>query len=42
MGAAMSGQIMFSGDLGLAMNLLGVVDDLRGIYTTAKAQAETA
>lgn len=42
MGAAMSGQIMFSGDLGLAMNLLGVVDDLRRIYTTAKAQAETA
>ncbi|MDK2931112.1 MAG: hypothetical protein PWR07_1243 [Bacillota bacterium] len=42
MGAAMSGQIMFSGDLGLAMNLLGVVDDLRRIYTTAKARAGTA
>lgn len=42
MGAAMSGQIMFSGDLGLAMNLLGVVDDLRRIYTTAKAHAGTA
>lgn len=42
MGAAMSGQIMFSGDLGLAMNLLGVVDDLRRIYKAARAQAETA
>lgn len=42
MGAAMSGQILFSGDLGLAMNLLGVVDDLRGIYKAARAQAETA
>ncbi|MGE5592497.1 MAG: SCP2 sterol-binding domain-containing protein, partial [Betaproteobacteria bacterium] len=40
-GAAMSGQIMFSGDLGLAMNLLGVVDDLRRIYKAARAQAET-
>lgn len=42
MGAAMSGQIMFSGDLGLAMNLLGVVDDLSRIYKAARAQAETA
>ncbi|NLG80683.1 MAG: SCP2 sterol-binding domain-containing protein [Firmicutes bacterium] len=42
MGAAMSGQITFSGDLGLAMNLLGVVDDLRRIYKAARAQAGTA
>ena len=42
MGAAMSGQITFSGDLGLAMNLLGVVDDLRRIYKAARVQAETA
>ena len=40
MGAAMSGQIMFSGDLGLAMSLLGVVDDLREIYKAARDQAE--
>jgi putative sterol carrier protein len=42
MGAAMSGKIAFSGDLGLAMNLLGVVEDLRRMYKAARAQAETA
>ncbi|MGE5592389.1 MAG: SCP2 sterol-binding domain-containing protein [Betaproteobacteria bacterium] len=40
-GAAMSGQIAFSGDLGLAMNLLGVVDDLQEIYKAAREQAHT-
>ncbi len=39
MGAAMSGRIAFGGDLGLAMNLFGVVDDLRRIYAEAKTRA---
>jgi len=41
-GAAMWGRIAVSGDIGLAMSLLGVVDDLRRIYTTAKTEAGIA
>ncbi|MEW6228536.1 MAG: SCP2 sterol-binding domain-containing protein [Bacillota bacterium] len=41
-GAAMWGRIAVSGDIGLAMSLLGVVDDLRRIYTTAKEEAGIA
>lgn len=41
-GAAMCGRIAVSGDIGLAMSLLGVVDDLRRIYMTAKEEAGVA